>query len=73
MTALIPVDITNILVAYFCHTATEAQRFKLDEWICASDENMRVFDLCLESSLAPFQPDPDRDEELDVADSINLN
>lgn len=43
MTLLIPVKITNILVAYFCHTATEAQRLKLDEWICASEENM----LCL--------------------------
>jgi len=51
MTALIPVEITNILVAYFCHTATATQRLLLDEWICPSDENMRVFYQCQEVSL----------------------
>ena len=69
----IPTEIANILVAYFCQTATEQQRNQLDEWICENDQNMRVFEECLESSLLPVQPDPDRDMQFEPQQIMNLN
>jgi len=73
MTAIVPFRIANLLVAYFCHTATEEQRYELDEWISSSNDNMRMFGNCVESSLAPFQPDPDRDEETVFEYPVVLN
>jgi hypothetical protein len=69
----IPTSIANLLVAYFCHTATSEQRDQLDEWICENEGNMRVFEECLESSLLPVTFDPDRAEEFDVVHRMNLN
>lgn len=64
MTAVVPAEISILLVAYFCHTATEAQPQQLDDWICASDDHMRVFDACLEALLTAKVVDPERDEGL---------
>ena len=71
--ATVPTAVANLLVAYFCHTATEEQRLQLDEWICKNDSNMAVFETCLETSLLPVTFDPDRAEELEELQSIHLN
>jgi hypothetical protein len=60
---MIPSNIAPLLVAYFGHTATEQQQAQLDEWVCANDENMHVFENCLEASLKPKSVDPDRIKE----------
>lgn len=69
----IPTDIANALVAYFCHTINENQHNRLDEWICESDSNMRVFEECLETSLLPVRYDADRTEGLEPWQSVNFN
>lgn len=58
--ANVPLAITKLLVSYFCHTLDEAGRKKLDQWICENDQNMDVFEECLEESLKPVVFDPDR-------------
>ena len=69
----IPLPIASLLVAYFCHTATKQQRLELDEWICKSDDNMRVFEACVEASLLQQQFDPDRYEPLAEKIHSHLN
>lgn len=69
----IPPAITLLLVSYFCHTLNEVGRHRLDEWICESEENMRLFEECVEMSLLPVQYDIDRMEELEDLHAINLN
>lgn len=60
---MIPEKIAHLLVAYFSRTATFGEKESLDEWICASDDNMKVFEDALELVLRPISPDPDRSEE----------
>jgi hypothetical protein len=69
----VPVDISILLAAYLCYTATDAQRNHLDDWICANDDNMRVFDACVEASLAAKVFNPDRHDEPDLGIEIELN
>jgi hypothetical protein len=58
----IPLPAVRLLIGYFSHTSTWDQRQALDEWICTDDANMETFEECLEITLRPRQPDPDRDE-----------
>jgi len=60
---MIPEKIAHLMVAYFSRTASFSEKSALDKWICASDENMRVFETSLELSLRPISPDPDHSEE----------
>jgi len=73
MPAAVPPNIAILLVVYFCHIALEAQRLQFDDWICASDDNMRVFDAYLDASLAAKVYDPDRHDEPDLGIVIVLN
>jgi len=38
------VSIAKLMIAYFNHTITQSELDSLDEWICASDDNMKIFD-----------------------------
>ena len=40
----IPVSIAKLMIAYFNQTISKGELDSLDEWICASDDNMRIFD-----------------------------
>lgn len=65
----IPLAIVRLLVGNFTSTNTQSEKVALDEWICASDENMKVFEQCLETSLRSANPDQDNDE---LAFFVNL-
>ena len=69
----VPPGIVILLVAFFTETATDAQRDKLDEWICAREHNMRFFEQCVEQDCQPVIHNPDLTEyEFDFA-PIKLN
>jgi hypothetical protein len=59
----IPLSIVKLLIGYFSHTNNVAEKDALDKWICADDNNMQVFEECLEITSRPAQYDPERDEE----------
>src|SRR5262245_56215004 len=62
-----------LLVGHFHQTLTETQKDELDQWICSSDENMKVFEKCLEQTLLPKNPDPNIDEaDQDLWDAAEL-
>jgi hypothetical protein len=44
----IPLSIVKLLVGYFAEILTEEEHDTLDEWVGASDENMRVFEKIVE-------------------------
>jgi ferric-dicitrate binding protein FerR (iron transport regulator) len=60
---LIPLSIVKLLIGFFSHTNNDAEKDALDKWICADDNNMQVFEECLEITLRSAQYDPERDEE----------
>lgn len=68
----VPVSIARLLVAYFCHTITESGKDILDEWICMNDENMKVFEECLDIAALPKVYDAERETAFE-AGKIQLN
>ena len=40
----IPVSISKLIIAYFNQTISKGELDSLDEWILASDDNMKIFD-----------------------------
>ena len=52
----IPLYITRLIVGFFQKTLTTEEHDKLDEWIEASEDNIEVFEQCLEMAQRPPQP-----------------
>lgn len=70
----VPFRIVRLLIGFFSHTITEHQKDQLDDWICESDSNMKVFETCLETSLLPVIIDPERDEyDFEITEPLYLN
>lgn len=59
----IPLSIVKLLIGFFSHTNNKAEKDALDKWICADDDNMKIFEECLEITYRPTRYDPERDEE----------
>lgn len=58
----VPSEMVKILVSHFTLTATEHEENMLDEWICEDDDNMQVFEQCLEvANYHPQFTDPFQD------------
>jgi ferric-dicitrate binding protein FerR (iron transport regulator) len=55
----IPFHIVKLLVAFFKHTITEAERQELDKWVEASEENEEIFEDCMEMTMRPVRILPD--------------
>lgn len=71
---LIPLSVVKLLIAYFSHTITETEKLQLDDWICATQNNMKIFGECLQITLFPFVSDPERDQnDADTNGPINMN
>ena len=73
MTGQIPAHIAILLVGYFAQTTTPEETQVIDDWICASEENMRLFEECLEATLKPVLYDPDRGEEFEPGLQVSPN
>ncbi len=48
---LIPLPADKLLIVYFSHTITDKEKLQLDDWIYATQSNMKIFGECLEISL----------------------
>lgn len=70
----IPLPIVKLLIAHFSHSITEEEKLQLDDWICASNSNMKVFEECLEITLLPSVSNPERGQnDVEPPGQINLN
>lgn len=70
----VPFRIVRLLISFFSHTITEEQKDQLDEWICETDSNMKLFEECLETTLLPVVSDPERDEyDFEITEPLYLN
>lgn len=70
----IPSRIVGLLIAFFSQTISKPESTELDEWICASDDNIRMFgDFVKINSAAPV-PHPDLQEfEFEMVGAVHLN
>ena len=61
----IPSEIAKLIVGYFHRTLTPHEHDMLDEWLCLSDDHIKIFEDCLEITLRPVRPETnwDMDEE----------
>jgi hypothetical protein len=57
----IPFRMTLLIEGYFQRTINEAEQAELDDWICASMDNQRAFDACVEVTMKPHHKN-----ELDI-------
>ena len=55
-TRVIPMHMVKIILGFFRNKLTDQEHDELDEWICATDDNMLVFEEMLEIML-PLIPD----------------
>src|SRR5260221_8680783 len=60
---VLPLWVARLIVGFFQHTLTEEEKDQLDEWICINDENVKIFEGCLEITLRSKQPDSDMNYE----------
>ena len=51
----IPSDIATLIVGFFHYSLTPEEHDKLDEWVCLSDENVRICEDCVEMAQRPVQ------------------
>ncbi len=52
----IPSRAAKLITGYFNFILTEKEKDELDEWICASDDNMEMFEAIVEISFLPVPP-----------------
>lgn len=45
---IMPVQIAKLIAGFFTHQNTISEEEQLDEWICASEDNMKIFEDLLE-------------------------
>lgn len=58
----IPLSIVKLLMGFFSRTNNEAEKDALDEWV-SKDDNMRIFEECMEITSRPAEYNHERDEK----------
>jgi hypothetical protein len=63
---LIPSRMALLLVGYGHQTLTGPEHAELDEWVCTSPANQKVFEAAQEMALRAVQPGPDEQDNDDA-------
>lgn len=70
----LPLEIAKLFVGFSHNKLTETQRDTLDEWLCASDEHVEIFEELLEmvpsGTIKEEEPDKDMDNEAERLASL---